>query len=71
MYQYHLFYEDGYPEDGCVGMASYATVQEALDFMQERMADDLARSVDQYVLIKGKIIDVKPVKVVTKLIAEE
>ena len=71
MYQYHLFYDDGYPEDGCVGMASYATVWEALNFMRERMADDHARSVDQYVLIKGKILDVKAVEVVTKLIAEE
>jgi hypothetical protein len=71
MFQYHVFYEDGWPSDGDVGLSSFKEEQEALDFIQDRMTNSCARHVENYMLIKGKILDLKAVEVVTKIIVEK
>lgn len=68
--EYFVYYVDGYPEDGDFGMASFPKESEALQFIEGRLKHGENRRLDQYTLVKGYLMQLKPVEVITKIEAK-
>lgn len=68
--KYFVFYEDGWAEDGDVGINVFDSEDEAVLYIEKRMGCDISRRIDQYKLIRGEIIDLEPVEIVTKIRAK-
>jgi len=67
MLRYFVYYDDGYYDDGCVGLQYFDTREKALLFIEGRMNVNQQRHLNNYLLIEGKVLVLRPVEVVTKL----
>ncbi len=56
MPRFYVFWEDDYYEEGGVGFEGFDTVEEALEFIQERIkkSDNIKIDLNRYKLICGK-----------------
>lgn len=64
---YFVYYNDGYYENGDVGLKICNTRDEAEIFISERISQDSKRTIDMYVVIEGNQLDIRAVEVVTKV----
>jgi hypothetical protein len=65
--KYFVYHNDGYYDDGGVGIEDFNTQDNALTFIESRMRADPQRHLNNYLLVEGKVLVLKPVEVITKL----
>jgi hypothetical protein len=70
MKKYFVYYADDYYDNGGVGLEKFDTMPEALEFIERRLRLNEEPSLDEYTLIEGEQLELKPVETVTKLTAE-
>jgi len=67
--KYFVLYEDDYCENGGHGWKNFPTKEEALRYIEMRIARS-GRDLDDYTLIEGKELTLRLVEVITKITAE-
>ena len=67
MKKWYVFFNDGYPEDGFVGMDSFEHKEKAIEFIEQRIKQNAYADLSMYTLIYGKEIQMKAVEKVTKI----
>ena len=69
MKKWFVFFDDGYPEDGFVGMASFEHKEKAIEFIEQRIKANAYAdtNLSMYTLIYGKEIQMEAVEKVTKI----
>lgn len=65
--EYFVVYMDDYADNGGFGLESFESKEDAIAFIEQRMAQDCDRKLPNYTLIEGKILPLKAVEVVTKI----
>ena len=65
--KYFVEYNDDYADNGGVGVEQFDEKKEALEFIEKRMEQDSSRTLSNYTLIRGEVIQMKAVEVVTKI----
>lgn len=68
--KYFVFYKDDYYEMGGVGFEEFDEVQDALDFISNRLVGVSAktRKIDDYILLQGYRLPIKSVEITTKVV---
>jgi len=67
---YFVFFDDGYCDNGDVGLKEFSGLDDATNFISDRLRQMPGRSVDSYALIEGRKVALKAVEVITKVVAE-
>ena len=72
--KYYVYYSDDFWEMGGVGFESFESKSDALMFVQMRYDDSAGgsgkASLDNYILIEGKRLELSAAEVVTKIVVD-
>ena len=69
--QVFVYFNDGYPENGDIGLHVCETREQAETFITERMVADTDRNLSMYVIIEGIQLQPFTINVVTKIVLKE
>lgn len=62
-----VFYNDGYAEDGDVGLSEFENIEQAADFIELRIASDSNRKLTDYKVIVGVEKNIEAVEMVKRV----
>ena len=67
---FYVYYNDGYYENGDVGMKEFSSLDDVCSFINDRMSSDYKRTLDNYQIIKGEEIYLKEVSIKKVVVAD-
>lgn len=70
MNKWFVYYEDDYPDNGGVGLLSFDNLSDAKSFIEGRLLQIPNTTLENYLLIEGRAMQLSVVAQVTKIRAE-
>ena len=67
MDKHFVYFNDDYENVGGVGLKEFETIEDACRFIEDRILAKPSRTIDEYILISGRRIEIETYETITKI----